>query len=174
MDEIKVEVIPAMMVPIVARQTAMDPAYVKKLTDMMSRDEIVLLAARRDAGGYIDNYIGRVSLWLAPAEESEVRRSVPQAAMVTKLQVNERARLQGIARQLMLAAEDAARARGRHQLALGVEPGNQAARKLYESLGYAYHKALGHDTYQASWDETDEQGGTKRVTVEAMLMVKEI
>ena len=48
MDEIAVEIIPAMMVAIVARQTAMDRLYAQKVVEMMNRDDLVLFAARRE------------------------------------------------------------------------------------------------------------------------------
>ncbi len=172
MDEIKVEIIPALMVPIVARQTQMDRAYVAKISDMIERGGAVLLAARRDVEGFVDNYIGRASLWLAPAEEPEVRAAAPDAALVTALEVNERARLQGVATVLMQALEDEARRRDRVEIAVGVEPNNHAARKLYESMGYTYKKLGDSDTYPASWQETDTHGAVKTVSVDAMLMMK--
>ncbi len=174
MDEIKVEIIPPIMLHIVARQTAMDPHYVKKVSDMMGRDEIVLLAARREVEGYVDTYIGRVSLWLAQPEEPDVWRYARGAAMVTALWVNERARSQGIARALMQTVEDEAKRRGRMELALGVEPDNTTARHLYESLGYEYRHCGDSDTYKAEWDETTDSGETRHVTVDALLMVKKL
>lgn len=172
MDEITVEIIPAMMVAIVARQTAMDRLYAQKVVEMMNRDELVLLAARREYEGYVDNYIGRVSLWLAQPEEPEVWKYARDAALINALYVNDRARSQGIARALMLAAEQEAVDRGRKLLAVGVEPSNDVARRLYESLDYAYRKCGDSDTYTTSWDEEAEHGGATHVEVEAMLMVK--
>lgn len=174
MDEIKVEMIPPIMLAIVARQTAMDASYVKKVTDMMTRDELVLFAARREVDGYVDNYIGRVSLWLAQPDEPEVWRYARGAALINALQVNERARSQGVAKALMRAAEEEARRRGRTQLALGVEPDNAPARHLYESLGYQYRTCGDSETYKAGWDETTDAGETKHVTADALLMVRDI
>lgn len=174
MDEIKVEIIPPIMLHIVARQTAMDPGYVKKVADMMTRDELVLLAARREYEGYVDNYIGRVSLWLAQPEEPEVWKYARDAALINALYVNERARSQGIARALMQVAEQEAVDRGRKTLAVGVEPSNDVARHLYESLGYVYRKCGDSDTYQAEWESRNAAGETTQTTVDALLMVKEL
>lgn len=174
MDEIKVEIIPPIMLQIVARQTDMDPVYIKKVADMMGRDELVLFGARRQVENFTDSYIGRVSLWLAQPEEPEVWRYARDAALIMALYVNERARSQGVAKYLMNAAEDEARARGRRALAVGVEPSNASARHLYESLGFQYRKCGENETYKASWDELGDGGQTKHVEVDAYLMVKQL
>ncbi len=174
MDEIRVDIIPPIMLHIVARQTAMQRSYIKKAGEMMSKDELVLFGARREVEGYIDAYIGRVSLWLAEPEEPEVWRYANGAALVNALWVNERARSQGIAKALMAAVEEEARRRGRTQLAVGVEPGNTPARKVYEVLGYTYRKCGDSDTYKAEWEETIESGETKQIVVDALLMVKDL
>jgi ribosomal protein S18 acetylase RimI-like enzyme len=174
MDEIKVEVIPAMMVPIVARQTAMESHYAKKIVGMMDKDELVLLAARREVDGFVDNYIGRVSLWLAQPEEPEVWKYARDAALINALYVNERARSQGIAKHLMKAAEDEAKHRNKTLLAVGVEPTNTSARHLYETLGYAYRKCGNSDTYKAEWEVVGDAGETTQTVIDALLMVKEL
>lgn len=57
-------------------------------------------------------------------------------ARIYSLAVDERARGQGIARALVVAAEEAARAHDRASIRLEVRPDNAAAIRLYESLGY--------------------------------------
>lgn len=174
MDEIRVEVIPPIMLHIVGRQTDMDRLYLERIADMMAHDELVLFGARREVDNFIDNYIGRVSLWLAPPDEPEVWRYARDAALINSLHVNERARLQGIATVLMRAVEDEARRRGRLTLALGVEPRNAAARRLYESLGYQYRRCGNSDTYHSEWDELAENGQRQHVKTDVLLMVKEL
>ena len=56
---------------------------------------------------------------------------------VADLAVNPEAEGRGVARALMAAAEDWARARGHAWLDLNVGPGNERARTLYERLGFA-------------------------------------
>jgi len=56
---------------------------------------------------------------------------------VADLAVAPAAEGKGIARALMAAAEDWARARGYAWIDLNVGPGNERARTLYERLGYA-------------------------------------
>ncbi len=57
-------------------------------------------------------------------------------AWIYDLQVNPEARGQGVARALMAAAQDHARAHGAAAVGLNVFGDNTAARSLYDSLGY--------------------------------------
>lgn len=83
-----------------------------------------VLVARRD--GLI---VGTVQLDLATPPNQAHR------AEVMKLLVHPSARRQGMARQLMIALEDAARAAGRTLLTLDTWTGGHAE-QLYRSLGY--------------------------------------
>lgn len=56
--------------------------------------------------------------------------------MLSNVAVAEKFRRRGIARQLMVAAIDEARARGAQWLILNVRPWNESARRLYEALGF--------------------------------------
>lgn len=56
--------------------------------------------------------------------------------LISNVAVAETHRRQGIARQMMLAAMDEARARGAQWLILNVRPWNTGAEQLYESLGF--------------------------------------
>jgi ribosomal protein S18 acetylase RimI-like enzyme len=84
----------------------------------------VLLAAR-DGGGIV----GSVQLIHASPPNQ------PHRGDIAKLLVHRRARGRGIARRLMAAAEDAARADGKTLLVLDTVTGSPAYR-LYESLGW--------------------------------------
>ena len=173
-DEIRVEIIPPIMVHIVARQTEMERSYIEKIESMMSHGELVLLAARRQVDNFIDNYIGRVSLWLTHPEEPEVWRYARDAVILDNLYVNERARSQGIAKALIDAAEAEAKRRGRTTVAIGVEPDNMTARKLCESLGYGYLKCGDSDTYTAELSVTDDQGKPHKQKVARYLYAKQL
>ncbi len=60
-----------------------------------------------------------------------------RALWIYDIEVNEEFRGRGYAREAMLHAEAEARRRGIHQVALNVFGGNEIARNLYRSLGYA-------------------------------------
>lgn len=72
--------------------------------------------------------VGNVTLTL---DDSRERRW-----MISNVAVAEKFRRHGIARQLMLAAIDEARARGAQWIILNVRPWNEAAVHLYEGLGF--------------------------------------
>ena len=153
--------------PRVAEQTGMDPLYTKKVLEMMLKDELVLFAAKMG-----DTFVGRASLWLAEADEPEVRNTLPGVPLVNALQVNEEARGAQVATKIMKAIEAEVLRRGGDRIALGVEPDNEPARRLYEKLGYAYVPIEGDQTYKSCWDETDEVGAVRQVCVDTLLMGK--
>lgn len=74
------------------------------------------------------NILGNVTLTL---DESRERRW-----LISNVAVAEKFRRHGIARQLMVAAVDEARARGAQWIILNVRPWNEAAIHLYETLGF--------------------------------------
>jgi GNAT superfamily N-acetyltransferase len=84
----------------------------------------VLLVARDELG-----ICGTVQLIL------DLPDNQPHRADVAKMLVHRRARRQGLGAALMLAAESAARSRGRHLLVLDTVTGSDGAR-LYERLGW--------------------------------------
>ena len=83
-------------------------------------------------GAYIDSVlIGTVAL------EFETREKTRHKATLIGMYVSERARGGGVGRQLVEAAQAAARAReGVHLVQLTVTEGNTAALKLYERCGF--------------------------------------
>ncbi|MGP3914654.1 GNAT family N-acetyltransferase [Nonomuraea sp. NBC_00507] len=80
--------------------------------------------------------VGDVYVWLAPAEEPELRAHLPGVALLTHLEVVAGRRNEGIGTQLLWAAEDRLFATGHEQVALGVRLDNLAARRLYHRRGY--------------------------------------
>jgi GNAT superfamily N-acetyltransferase len=122
--------------PPVASATA--EAYWLETLDEVGRGKRVLLVSI-EAG----EVKGSVQLALA-ARQNGLHR-----AEVQKLLVHTRFRNRGVARDLMAAAEEAARAAGRTLLVLDTEQGS-AAERLYERCGYTRsgvipHFALGAD-----------------------------
>jgi GNAT superfamily N-acetyltransferase len=81
-------------------------------------------------GGFVDaELVGTVTLWLATPPNQPFR------AEIWKLMTDPAARRRGVARALMLAAEELARARGRSLLNLDTASEGGAG-PLYESLGW--------------------------------------
>ncbi len=100
-------------------------AFWREIVASTQRGERVLLLAR-DENGLI---VGTVQVVLSQPDNQ------PHRADVAKMLVHRRARRQGHARQLMLAAEAAARDHGKSLLVLDTVTGSVAA-KLYETLGW--------------------------------------
>lgn len=116
--------------------------------------------------------IGRANVVWAGAELA-VTNEVGVVPMVNALHVEESYKHKGIGTRLMKSCEYVARDHESGVLALGVEPDNEPARKLYEKLGYQYRQVAGQTTYFASWEEDRPQGRVK-VEAECMLMVKQL
>jgi GNAT superfamily N-acetyltransferase len=120
------------MLPL-ARERA--TAFWRKVADGVARGERALLVARRAAaasGGKPDGEIvGTVQLVL------DLPENQPHRADVAKMLVHRSARRQGVARQLMDALDDVARAEGRHVLVLDTVTGGDAER-LYQRAGWRH------------------------------------
>jgi|GEM_PF-6138894 len=80
--------------------------------------------------------VGAAYLWLAEAEEPELRAELPGAAILQRLEVLDGFRNRGVGAEIVLAAEALSAALGRPYLVLGVSDQNRKAIRLYERLGY--------------------------------------
>ena len=149
----------------IAADTYINDQYLQTVTDMLVKDQIVLFAARSG-----ESFVGRVSLWLAPATEDVPRTKLPGVPLVNALEVQPDHRRAGVATKLMDALELEAVRRGYSRLALGVEPDNHTAIALYEKRSFT----MTGDTYESCWDEPNENGDVKRVCVDTALMVKKL
>jgi len=88
-------------------------------------------------GGYI---VGTVTVeWVA--DDPELADGAT-SAHISNLVVHPAYRRRGIGRGLLGAVERAAARRGRTAITIGVDRGNDYARRLYERRGYAYVKDL--------------------------------
>ncbi|GAA0410515.1 hypothetical protein GCM10010160_43540 [Acrocarpospora corrugata] len=92
----------------------------------------MLLVAWQDA-----TPVGDVYLWLAAAEERELRAHLPDVPLITHLEVVEGRRNRRVGTRLIRHAERYLWLAGFKQVALGVALDNEAARRLYARLGYA-------------------------------------
>jgi predicted N-acetyltransferase YhbS len=127
---------------------------------------ILLVAVK---GG--DQVVGSVFLRLAPAEEWELRERLPRVPVLSRLEVVAAQQRNGVGRQLVQAAEDEARARGRARILLGVRAGDRIAEALYSSLGYE-RWPLGPVNAMV---ETYDADGTRRFGTErCAIMIKEL
>jgi GNAT superfamily N-acetyltransferase len=89
--------------------------------------------------------LGDVYVWLAPAEEPELRVHLPGVALLTHLEVVSPRRNEGIGTGLLREAERRLSAMGHERVALGVGLDNPAAQRLYRRRGYEEwpHGAVG-------------------------------
>jgi len=110
------------MLPI-SRAAAVE--FWRKVADGVARGERALLIAEDEAG----QIVGTVQVITSQPENQ------PHRADVAKMLVHRKARRQGIAQQLMAAADDVARAEGKSVLVLDTETGGDAER-LYKRAGW--------------------------------------
>ncbi len=79
---------------------------------------------------------GHVYLWWEPAEEAVIRAGFPGVPLIMNLWVHDQHRREGIATILLTAAERRLIQLGHTQVALGVDPGNEPAIRMYQNLDY--------------------------------------
>ncbi len=85
----------------------------------------------------VDGEVAGFATILSKVRNEEPEEGDYEYGLVSDLMVVERFRKQGLGRQLLEAAESYARARGVKCLRIGVLAGNQAADRLYSSMGYS-------------------------------------
>ncbi|MFG2073617.1 GNAT family N-acetyltransferase [Nonomuraea maritima] len=137
-----------------ARSLGQQPYFADRLARQDAGHGILLVAWDGDGVA-----VGDVYIWLAPAEEPELRTHLPGVALLTHLEVVAGRRNRGIGTELLWAAEERLLAAGHEQVALGVGLDNPDAQRLYRRRGYAewpygqvpttkvvYHPNGGHET----------------------------
>lgn len=102
------------------------PAYWERIKQGVREGQLLVFVARNAASGEV---LGTVQLALAGQPNGRYR------ADVAKMMVHQKARKQGIARQLLRALEERARQLGRTTLVLDTRQGD-VAEPLYQSVGY--------------------------------------
>ncbi|WP_433052690.1 GNAT family N-acetyltransferase [Dactylosporangium sp. CS-033363] len=112
---------------------------------------------------------GAAFLRMQPAEEWELRARLRNVPVLSHLQVAADRRRQGVASEIMQAAEDYARGRGRAGIALGVTPTNAAARRMYTGRGY---EEWPHGEVNAMVIDYDDEGRKTFSTERCLIMVK--
>ncbi|AKM29659.1 GNAT family N-acetyltransferase [Pandoraea faecigallinarum] len=115
-------------------------AFWRKVAESVGRGERVLLVARRrreeaGADGNADNSAGACGIVGTVQLLLDLPENQPHRADVAKMLVHRSARRQGVARQLMAAVDDVARAHERHVLVLDTVTGGDAER-LYQRSGW--------------------------------------
>jgi GNAT superfamily N-acetyltransferase len=80
--------------------------------------------------------IGDAYLWLAEAEEPELREYLPGVPLLTHVEIHANYRSRGIGTRLIAAAERELVERKYTKVALAVEKNNVRAAELYSRLGY--------------------------------------
>ncbi|MFD0560478.1 ribosomal protein S18 acetylase RimI-like enzyme [Stackebrandtia endophytica] len=118
-------------------------------------------------------------LWDAPDPESpqhlsameSVRTHLAGVPLLQSLHVAANQRRRGIGRLMVAALERAAVDRGHRRVALGVDPDNIPALRLYQSLGY---HDWPHGPIEISYDGVAEDGTTQTFTESSMMMLKDL
>lgn len=118
-----------------------------------------------------DKFLGGLKLSAKVVCEAALAREYPDTPIIYQLFVEESARQQGVASQLMDIAEQTARENGANELLLCVAPDNAAARALYEKRGYEYLVIGGNEIVESVWNLEDESGSRTK-TVQLMPMKK--
>jgi GNAT superfamily N-acetyltransferase len=80
--------------------------------------------------------IGMVYLWREPADEPEIREHLPGVPLIMHFEVLKEYRGNGIGTRLLRHAEQRLRDAGHSRVALGVNPKNRDAIRLYLRHGY--------------------------------------
>lgn len=117
-----------------------------------------------------ESVIGHVVV-LPQSKYPEVRDSLGVFPEANALAVAESYRRQGVATALMQAAEEIAQIWAHERIGLAVEPDNNGAIQLYESLGFRNCPLL---TPTDSWQWTDEVGNTREERTACAYWLKDI
>jgi ribosomal protein S18 acetylase RimI-like enzyme len=104
--------------------------YHSWLTDKCDDDRAVFLVADREA-------VGPVAFLIGTMEEEIPIYKLAEYGFIHDLWVEEEYRCEGIARQLVMLAVERFGAIGAKQIRLSTAAANAAARKLFESCGFA-------------------------------------
>jgi len=88
-----------------------------------------------------------------PVAGGGVKQLAPALGEIKRMYVVPEARGRGLGRRLLVALEDAARARGHRIVRLDTGPGQPGARALYESAGYRAVPDYNGNPYAAYWGE---------------------
>ena len=123
--------------------------------ERQQRDEVLMLVA--DANAYP---IGQV--WI-----DFTKKRASSIGVLWALRVHQIFWRKGVARRLIIAAEQALIARGFDFVELGVEHDNFRARSLYQQLGFEY---VGEEREEVSWRRPD--GREMSETIEQWLLRK--
>lgn len=116
-------------------------------------------------------YFGGAYLWLEPAEEADLRRWLPGVPLLQDLFVRPQYRNQWIGTRLVTFAEARAHEAGRTQLALGVLPGNQRAKRFYSRRGF---REWAHGTITTTRHTWLANGQSERTDEECEIFVKDL
>jgi ribosomal protein S18 acetylase RimI-like enzyme len=102
--------------------------YGRYLVSMLNDPDSLVLVA--ESGGALVGYV------YADVESISWRDLRGPCGFVHDVYVDEGSRRSGVGRQLVLAAVDWARSKGRPQMVLSTASGNEAAQRLFDRLGF--------------------------------------
>lgn len=139
-------------------------SFYERQTRKHNSGEIHVFIAAADYNGQSDFPIGQAAIhW-------QGKPTHPQIPDIQSLRVHPDFRGAGIGSRLVAACEEYSRHRGHERISLSVALDNDAARRLYERLGYS---AVGPN-YSDVWFYTDAKGQNVRVEETVLDMIKEL
>lgn len=107
--------------------------------------------------------------WHGPVQET-VRQELPDAVEISNLHVAASARRSGAGRRLIAEAERQSLVRQRGTIGVAVSDENDAARRLYERLGYAPSGIR----FRTEYDYVDESGSPLHAVEEGDFLIKSL
>lgn len=115
--------------------------------------------------------VGDVYVRFAPADEPELRERLPDVPLLQHFEVHPEHRNQGVGRRLISDALQLLLERGHRWVALGVEPANAAAIRLYERL--RFHD-WGHGEVQTVREVFDPDGSRRSIPERCRILVRDL
>ncbi|MFI9556409.1 GNAT family N-acetyltransferase [Nonomuraea endophytica] len=140
-------------IPALVTSFGQRPYFVRALARQESGHGVLLIAWDRERA------VGTVYIWLDKAEEKRLRRRLPGTPLLMHLDLLPEYRDTGFGTMLVYVAEQKLIERGHSTVALGVDPDNQQAYRLYLRLGYRKWK---HSPLPTTEEILHEDGTSER------------
>ncbi|MGW0808791.1 GNAT family N-acetyltransferase [Nonomuraea sp. NPDC002799] len=151
--------------PAVVRSLGQETYFTDRLALQDAGHGFLLVAWEREVP------LGDVYVWLAPAEEPELRAHLEGVALLTHLEVVPWRRNELIGTQLLRGAEQRLHREGHPRVALGVGLDNQDAQRLYRRCGYTEWR---HGVITTTETVYSPDGGYEHRPEKCRIMVREL
>jgi ribosomal protein S18 acetylase RimI-like enzyme len=143
-----------------------------RLRNAIGRRSVALVSKGELLVAFADGeVVGHVYIWDQPADERVLRRRCRNTPLIMNLWVRPDCRRDGIGSLLMDDAENWLRRRGHRSVALGVDPDNTVAIKLYRGRGYT---GMRHAHIRTHRDHFRKDGSSFRTWETCAILRKEL